>query len=93
MGLVMAPFFDIVLSGVEPAETGSASGTLTAVQQLGGALGVALLGTVFFARLPDDGAGSAVRATLWVEAALLAVTVAAAFLLPRQAREPEPGQH
>ncbi|MFD0788154.1 MFS transporter, partial [Micromonospora azadirachtae] len=49
MGLVMSPFFDIVLSGVEPAETGSASGTLTAVQQLGGALGVAVLGTVFFA--------------------------------------------
>ncbi|MEV4810760.1 MFS transporter [Micromonospora avicenniae] len=93
MGLVMAPFFDIVLSGVEPAETGSASGTLTAVQQLGGALGVAVLGTVFFAQLPDHGAGSAVRATLWVEAALLAATVVAAFLLPRQARDPEPGQH
>ncbi|TDC39641.1 DHA2 family efflux MFS transporter permease subunit [Micromonospora sp. 15K316] len=93
MGLVMAPFFDIVLSGVEPAETGSASGTLTAVQQLGGALGVAVLGTVFFARFSDDGAGSAVRATLWLEAALLAGTVIAAFLLPRRAREPEPGQH
>ncbi|MEU4679880.1 MFS transporter [Micromonospora sp. NPDC023737] len=93
MGLVMSPFFDIVLSGVEPAETGSASGTLTAVQQLGGALGVAVLGTVFFAQLPDGGAGSAVRATLWVEAALLAGTVVAAFLLPRQARDPEPGQH
>ncbi|MGK5742162.1 MFS transporter [Micromonospora sp. URMC 103] len=91
MGLVMAPFFDIVLSGVEPAETGSASGTLTAVQQLGGALGVAVLGTVFFGQLTGDGAGAAVRATLWVEAALLAVTVAAAFLLPRHAREGEPG--
>ncbi|MET7748716.1 MFS transporter [Micromonospora sp. NPDC005367] len=93
MGLVMSPFFDIVLSGVEPAETGSASGTLTAVQQLGGALGVAVLGTVFFAQLPDGGAGSAVRATLWVEAALLAATVVAAFLLPRQARGAGPGQH
>ncbi|MEV1330612.1 MFS transporter [Micromonospora costi] len=93
MGLVMAPFFDIVLSGVEPAETGSASGTLTAVQQLGGALGVAVLGTVFFGQLTEDGAGVAVRATLWVEAALLAVTVATAFLLPRAAREDAAGQH
>ncbi|MEV6367589.1 MFS transporter [Micromonospora musae] len=93
MGLVMAPFFDIVLSGVEPAETGSASGTLTAVQQLGGALGVAVLGTVFFTHFSDGGAGSAVRATLWLEAALLAGTVVAAFLLPRRAREPQPGQH
>lgn len=48
MSMVMAPFFDIVLAGVEPEETGSASGTLTATQQLGGALGIAVLGTVFF---------------------------------------------
>jgi hypothetical protein len=51
----MAPFFDIVLAGVEQHETGSASGTLTAVQQLGGALGIAVLGTVFFDLVPDDG--------------------------------------
>jgi predicted MFS family arabinose efflux permease len=49
MGLAMAPFFDIILAGVEPKETGSAGGTLTAIQQLGSALGVAVLGTVFFA--------------------------------------------
>jgi EmrB/QacA subfamily drug resistance transporter len=48
MGMLMAPFFDIVLAGVEHHETGSASGTLTAVQQLGSALGVAVLGTLFF---------------------------------------------
>jgi EmrB/QacA subfamily drug resistance transporter len=48
MGLAMAPMFDIILAGVEPRETGSAGGTLTAVQQLGGSLGIAILGTVFF---------------------------------------------
>ncbi|MGH3382317.1 MAG: MFS transporter [Actinoallomurus sp.] len=48
MGVLMAPFFDIVLAGVETHETGSASGALTAVQQLGSALGVAVLGTLFF---------------------------------------------
>ncbi|AXI80390.1 MFS transporter [Peterkaempfera bronchialis] len=58
MGLLMAPFFDIVLAGVEPHETGSASGTMTAVQQLGGAFGVALLGTVFLGLL-GGGVGSA----------------------------------
>ncbi|WP_242886466.1 MFS transporter [Actinomadura litoris] len=63
MGLLMAPFFDIVLAGVEPEETGSAGGTLTAVQQLGSALGAAVLGTIFFGLLgghvaaaADDGA-------------------------------------
>ncbi|MFI0961511.1 MFS transporter [Streptomyces sp. NPDC021080] len=51
MGLLMAPFFDIVLASVEQHETGSASGTMTAVQQLGGAFGVAILGTAFFGLL------------------------------------------
>jgi EmrB/QacA subfamily drug resistance transporter len=52
MGLAMAPFFNIVLAGVDDAETGSASGALTSVQQLGGAFGIAVLGTLFFALLP-----------------------------------------
>jgi EmrB/QacA subfamily drug resistance transporter len=47
MSMVMAPFFDTVLAGVEAHETGTASGTLTAIQQLGGALGIAVLGTLF----------------------------------------------
>ncbi|UXY25416.1 MFS transporter [Streptomyces sp. HUAS TT20] len=59
MGLLMAPFFDIVLASVEQHETGSASGTMTAIQQLGGAFGVAVLGTVFFGLL-GGGIGSAV---------------------------------
>jgi EmrB/QacA subfamily drug resistance transporter len=52
MGLAMAPFFNIVLGGVDDEETGSASGALTSVQQLGGAFGIAVLGTVFFGLLP-----------------------------------------
>jgi hypothetical protein len=52
MGLAMAPFFNIVLAGVDDAETGSASGALTSVQQLGGAFGIAVLGTIFFGLLP-----------------------------------------
>ncbi|MEV6347038.1 MFS transporter [Actinoplanes sp. NPDC051851] len=52
MGLAMAPFFGIVLAGVDDEESGSASGALTSVQQLGGAFGIAVLGTIFFALLP-----------------------------------------
>ncbi|WP_055590580.1 MFS transporter [Peterkaempfera griseoplana] len=70
MGLLMAPFFDIVLAGVEAHETGSAAGTMTAMQQLGGAFGVALLGTVFLGLLGGgvasaaDGAAPALRTRL-----------------------------
>jgi Sugar phosphate permease len=85
MGLIMSPFFDIVLAGVEEEETGSASGALTAVQQLGGAFGVALLGTVFLN--VETGFGDAIRTTLWVVLGMLAVTFAVAFVLPRRARE------
>lgn len=93
-GMMMAPFFDIVLAGVEPHEVGSASGTMNAVQQLGSALGIAVLGTVFFHILRIDPTGP-VRSTvqsgmewiLWIVVGLLAVTAGVAFLLPRKARE------
>jgi EmrB/QacA subfamily drug resistance transporter len=90
MGLLMAPFFDIVLAGVEQHETGSASGSMTAIQQLGGAFGVALLGTVFFDMLatgPNPDFAGAMRTVLWVVAGMLLVTFLVAFLLPKKARE------
>jgi MFS family permease len=48
LGMFTVPFFGNALSGVAPHESGSASGLLNAVQQLGATIGVALLGTVFF---------------------------------------------
>ncbi|MFE7773660.1 hypothetical protein ACFU5O_07135 [Streptomyces sp. NPDC057445] len=49
MGLVLSPFFDFALASVDEQETGSASGVLNANQQLGATVGVAVLGTLFFA--------------------------------------------
>ncbi|MFB6892578.1 MFS transporter [Kitasatospora sp. NPDC056327] len=92
LGLIMAPFFDIALAGVEESETGSASGVLNAQQQLGGSLGVALLGTAFFGRAGDDGFRSAAGWTYGLVAALLAAAFLVAFLLPRHAR-PGDGDH
>ncbi|TMR09949.1 MFS transporter [Nonomuraea turkmeniaca] len=92
MGLTMAPFFDIVLAGVEPHESGSASGTLTAVQQLGGALGTAVLGTLFFNLLASGWSfGASMQVTVWVEVGLLVLTLALSFLLPRRARPEQAG--
>lgn len=96
MGLAMAPFFNLVLAGVDDEETGSASGALTSVQQLGGAFGVAVLGTVFFALLPGDGAGQvwqgfedATVGAVGVALALIAAAFALTFLMPARPR-PEP---
>jgi MFS family permease len=47
MGTFTVPFFSTALHRVRPHETGSAAGLLSAVQQLGGTLGVALLGGLY----------------------------------------------
>nr|AIA17433.1 Major Facilitator Superfamily [uncultured bacterium] len=51
MALIMAPMFSVALADVDAQHAGSASGILSAVQQLGGAIGTALLGLVFFSHL------------------------------------------
>jgi hypothetical protein len=48
LGLVVAPLSDVVLAGVHGPETGSASGVLSASQRIGGSIGVALIGVIFF---------------------------------------------
>src|SRR5919199_5230569 len=57
MGLTMGLFFSVTLKDVDPGHAGSASGTLSALQQVGGAIGIALLGVVFFGGL-TQGAGA-----------------------------------
>ncbi|MEV0717362.1 MFS transporter [Asanoa sp. NPDC050611] len=81
MGMIFVPLFDIIMGDVRDHEVGSASGMLESLQQLGAALGVAVLGTIFFGHL-DVGVE---RVTL-ITFALTAVTFALGFLLPRKAR-------
>lgn len=50
-GLVVAPTLDLLLGQVSGRDAGTASGLLNTVQQLGLALGVALVGVVFFTLL------------------------------------------
>jgi MFS family permease len=84
MGMVMTPFFDITLAGVTLPLVGSASGVLNANQQLGGAAGIAVLGTVFFDLFDKGRATSAIDAVLVASAGLVLVAAALAFLLPRR---------
>jgi EmrB/QacA subfamily drug resistance transporter len=61
-GLVVAPMVDVILSDVPAPDAGSASGLLSTIQQVGMALGVALVGVVFFGQLAHnaDNAAAAV---------------------------------
>ncbi|MFJ9520170.1 MFS transporter [Kitasatospora sp. NPDC101801] len=93
LGLIMAPFFDIALAGVEEHEVGSASGVMNAVQQLGGSVGVAVLGTAFFSWAGSDGFRPAAGWTLGLTAVGLLIAAALAFLLPHRARPHEDGAH
>src|SRR5919199_4405281 len=74
MGWVFGPMFNIILAGVRDHELGSASGTLSAIQQLGNAAGVAVLATIFFSLL-DHGHASpqAMTRTVLIAAGLLVV--------------------
>jgi MFS family permease len=51
LGSSISPLFQTILSNVSPQETGSASGALQAFQQLGGVLGLAIMGEVFFSAI------------------------------------------
>ncbi|MFC4942452.1 DHA2 family efflux MFS transporter permease subunit [Pseudonocardia sp. GCM10023141] len=86
MGLFMSPYFDIVLAGVSLPMVGSASGVLNANQQLGGAAGVAVLGTIFFTLFDAGDATGAVEAALWATGGLILLSGLLAGLLPRRAR-------
>lgn len=85
MGLLVVPLVPFILSGVDPDNAGSASGVASAVQQLGGAIGVALVGTVFFPRLTSGGGyGHAFMAGVWLQLALLVIAAGLTILLPRR---------
>lgn len=54
MGLVMGPLPATVLAGITPRHAGAASGLLSTALQVGGALGIGLVGIVFYETLGDD---------------------------------------
>lgn len=70
MGCVIAPLVNVVLAGIHSGSAGAASGVLTTAQQFGGALGIALVGVLFFGLLSShassvaDGVSPALRARL-----------------------------
>jgi EmrB/QacA subfamily drug resistance transporter len=50
-GLLITPLINMILSNVSPSDAGAASGLVSTMQQVGGALGVAIVGILFFGAL------------------------------------------
>lgn len=84
-GFGLVPVFSVVLGGVADREVGSASGMMNALQQLGGTIGVAVCGTLFFQFLPTAPLG-AMQIAAGTAAAFLLVALALIGTLPRHAR-------
>ncbi len=84
MGACFGSIYDIAVGEVAEDEAGSASGSLSAVQQLAGAIGSATVTTVYFGQLHAAGAAHAMTLSLAVVGAIAAACLLPALLLPRR---------
>ncbi len=94
-GLVFMPTTVTVLAEVEPAHAGSASGLLQTMQQLGGAVGVAIIASTYAAhhQVGSDfvsGVSAAFHASAVI--AVIAVLAAASLVVRRPVRVRVPAQ-
>ena len=91
MGLTMPSLFDFILADVPPRHAGSASGVVNTVVQIGGAIGIAIVGVIFFglvdasAAPPAETFTAAIGQTLWFQVAAFGAAALLAFLLPARA--------
>ena len=82
MGMVLVALSATVLHNVEPRQASSGAGVLATFQQVGGALGVALIGTVFFGALHGGSFPHAFALSMALLAGLTGLTAALVQLLP-----------
>jgi EmrB/QacA subfamily drug resistance transporter len=86
LGMLVVPLVDVALATVPTSEAGAASGTYGTIQQVGAALGVAVIGTVFFGVAGTSYHANSLRdglvAACWVAAAGYAVAALASLFLP-----------
>lgn len=92
IGFVLVPLAAEVLGDVPPQDAGAAAGVLATGQQVGGALGVAGIGVIFFDSL-GGGMLHGFRVALYTLAGLTAATAALVQLLPRAPRPRSQTQH
>jgi MFS family permease len=84
-GPAFAAVFDVALGDIAPDEAGSASGSVTAVQQLASAAGAAGISTLYLHAVAINGQHQAVMISLAVVTAGLALAVLCVRGMPRAA--------
>jgi hypothetical protein len=92
LSLLVIPLANVVLAAVPSQAAGGASGLFSTAQQLGGALGVAVLGTIFFGQLGAHSFTQAFTHSLPVTAGLFLAAAALSLMLPKTAVAEEYGQ-
>jgi EmrB/QacA subfamily drug resistance transporter len=85
LSLLIIPLANVVLAAAPAGVAGGASGLFSTAQQLGGALGVALVGSAFFSGLESHSFTHAFEHTVPLVAALFLAAGALSLVLPRTA--------
>ncbi len=85
LSLMIIPLVNVVLAAVPHEVAGGAGGMFSTAQQLGGALGVALVGTVFFTQLESHPFTDAFKRSALVVIGLFLASGLLALALPRTA--------
>ena len=84
--LLVVPLTDVALAQTAIANAGAASGVLGTFQQVGSAIGIAVVGVVFFGTVGDAfspaGLRDAFLAGIWIPITALALAALVSFLLP-----------
>ena len=87
MGTCLFSIFDFAIGDVAQDEAGSASGSLSAVQQLATAIGSAAVTTIYFTERAAHGAGTAMTTSLVVVGAITVGCFGLVWLLPKKAAD------
>jgi EmrB/QacA subfamily drug resistance transporter len=82
MGLALAPIMGTVLARVAPHHAGAAAGVFTTTQQVGGAIGVGIIGIVFYSNLSTGVTQAFQHGLVYLVVVTLAIA-ALVQLLPR----------
>ena len=89
MGATFSTIYDTAIGDIDPAEAGSASGSLSSVQQLANATGPAVITTIYFGALAG-GPAHAMTLSLLTVISLGVLSCLAIPLLPRHAQPAGP---